>query len=43
MGAVVYLNVAIIGMMAFAALHYFLMWWWSRRERVRVPVAARRA
>ena len=34
MGAVVYLNVAIIGMMAFAALHYFLMWWWSRRERV---------
>ncbi len=34
MGALVYINIALLGMTAFAALHYFLMWWWSRRERV---------
>jgi PAS domain S-box-containing protein len=34
MGPVALINVAITGMMAFAALHYFLMWRWSRRERV---------
>jgi PAS domain S-box-containing protein len=33
-GPVVYTNVVIEGMLAFAALHYFLLWWRSRRERV---------
>ena len=34
MGPTVYINIVIEGMMAFAALHYFLLWCWSRRERV---------
>ena len=34
MGPIVYSNSVIEGMLAFAALHYFLLWWRSRRERV---------
>jgi len=33
-GPIVYFNIVIEGMLAFAALHYFLLWWRSRRERV---------
>ena len=33
-GPIVYSNIVIEGMLAFAALHYFLLWWRSRRERV---------
>jgi len=33
-GPIVYGNIVIEGMLAFAALHYFLLWWRSRRERV---------
>jgi PAS domain-containing protein len=33
-GPIVYTNIVIEGMLAFAALHYFLLWWRSRRERV---------
>ena len=34
MGPVVYTNIVLEGMLAFASLHYFLLWWRSRRERV---------
>ncbi len=34
MGPLVYINIVIEGMLAFAALHYFLLWWRSRSERV---------
>ena len=34
MGPIVYSNIVIEGMLAFAALHYFLLWWRLRRERV---------
>jgi len=33
-GPIVYSNIVIEGMLAFAALHYFLLWWRLRRERV---------
>ena len=34
MGPLVYFNIIMEGMLAFAALHYFLLWWRSRSERV---------
>ena len=34
MGPIVYTTVVIEGMLAFAALHYFLLWWRSRSDRV---------
>ena len=34
MGPLVYINILVEGMLAFAALHYFLLWWRSRSERV---------
>ena len=34
MGPLVVINVALVGFMAFAALHYSYLWWLSRRERV---------
>jgi hypothetical protein len=33
-GPVVYTTIVMEGMLAFASLHYFLLWWRSRRERV---------
>jgi len=31
-GPIVYGNIVIEGMLAFAALHYFLLWWHEARE-----------
>jgi PAS domain S-box-containing protein len=33
-GPIVYTNIVVEGMLAFASLHYFLLWWRSRREHV---------
>src|SRR5262245_58515909 len=34
MGPLVYAYIVVEGMLAFAAIHYFLLWWRSRSERV---------
>ena len=39
MGPFVFVNTLLVGFFGFAALHYFWLWWLSRRERVLLVLA----